>query len=141
MKRTMSSTLRAVAEFIEAHPDIPVPYVAVYDHRPDLADVSWYLHINDNAKDAADQKAKAAAILKAVGGKWDKNFTSDARFTQSRDGLNFDVVVAREAVCTPRVVATETVTIPAVEAKPERTEERPVIEWDCAPVLAEQVSA
>ena len=137
--RTMADTLRAVAEFIDAHPDLPrPPYVCCYDHTPDQADVSWYLSINNNAVDEADQKAKATAIIRSVGGKWDKTPSgNDMRFEQTVNGLHLDVLVAREAVCERVVTGTETVTLPAVEAQPERTEERDVVEWRCEPLLAE----
>lgn len=137
-KRTMPETFRAVADLIEAHPEIPLPYVSVYDHSPDRADLHWYLHINARAADAEDQRAKAAAIVKAIGGKWRKDFDSDeASFRQQRDGFNMGVVVVREAVCERVVVGEETVTIPAVEAQPERTTTREIVEWRCEPMLSE----
>lgn len=138
--RSAADTHRAVADFIEAHPGIPTPYTSVYDHQPERADLRWYLHINDKG-DEAFQRDAAKAIVRAVGGKWDKEFNDDeARFTQVRDGLYMLVVVRREAVCERRVVGTETVTLPATPAEPalpERTVEREVVEWDCSPVLGE----
>ena len=53
-----------------------------------------------------------------------------------QEGLKLTIAVKRDAVCTRRVVGTETVTLPAVEAQAERTEEREVIEWDCEPLLS-----
>lgn len=144
MTRTMSDTLRAVADLIDAHPELPFPpYTTVHSHTPERADLAWNLHINGNAADAADQKAKAAGILRTLGGTWDKDFWDDtdrADFQQSRDGLNLRVTVQRSAVCERVVVDTETVTIPAVEAQPERTETREVVEWRCEPVLSEVAS-
>jgi hypothetical protein len=142
MTRTMSETLRAVADLLAAHPDLPLlPYVTLYGHRPERADLTWSLHINGNAIDAADQKAKAALILRTLGGKWNKDFewgdTDRADFAQARDGLHLRVVVQRSAVCERVVVGEETVTLPAVEAQPERTATREVVEWRCEPVLAE----
>jgi len=143
--RTMPETLRAIADRLDAHPDLPrPPYVTIYDHTPHKADLSWHFHINGNAKDAADQKAKAAMVLRILGGKWDKDFdwsgADRADFTQSRDGLSLRVVVNRSAVCERVVTGVETVTLPAVEAQPERTETRETVEWVCAPVLAEVAS-
>lgn len=140
--RTMAETLRAVADLLDAHtPGLPLrPSVSVYDHIPHLADLAWNFHINGNAADAADQKAKAALTLRLLGGKWDKDFFDDtdrADFEQTRDGLRMRVTVNRSAVCERIVTGTETVTLSAVEAQPERTEEREVVEWRCDPVLAE----
>lgn len=143
MTRTMIDTLRAAADLLAAHPDLPrPPYLSCYDHTPHAADLSWNFHINDNAEDEADQKAKAVLVIKILGGKWDKEFDwpegiDRADFTQVRDGLNLRITVQRSAVCERVVTGTETVTIPAVEARPERTEEREVVEWRCEPVMAE----
>ena len=138
----MPDTLRAVADLLDAHPELPrPPYVACYDHRPHEADLAWNFHFNGNAEDAADQKAKAALMLRTLGGKWAKDFdwrdADRADFRQTRDGLNLRVTVNRSAVCERVVVGEETVTLPAVEAQPERTETREVVEWRCESVLAE----
>lgn len=136
--RTMPETLRAVADLIEAHPDLPLPLVNVYDYRPEQGDLDWFLMVNGRAKDEADQKAIATAIIRALGGKWDKAPTGDDfRFRQTRGGLNFNVQVHREAVCERVVVGTESVTLPAVEAQPARTETVEKVEWRCEPLLAE----
>lgn len=138
---TMRDTLARISDLLAEHPDLPPPYLTIYDHLPDTADLKWFLHIN--GKGGADkQREIALGILRTIGGKWDKTYNdSDADFKQKRDGLSLHVVVVREAVCTRRVVGTETVTLPAVEAAPERTVEREVVEWDCSPVLAEAVTA
>ncbi len=137
----MSETLRAVADLIDAHPDLPLPYVTVYDHIPHKANVSWYLHINQRSEDEAHQKAQAQAIIKALSGKWAKRFDgTTADFEQERDGLNLQVSVTREAVCERVVTGTKTVTIPGKPAEPERVEQREVVEWRCEPVLAEAIA-
>ena len=134
--RSAADTHRAVAALYDAHPDLPPAYVTVYSHTPHAADVNWYLTIGKH-KDG-DQRAIARSIVSTIGGTWDKDLDGEqARFTQARDGLKFTVLVAREQVCTRRVVGTETVTMPAVEAVPERTVERDVVEWDCGSLLAE----
>lgn len=138
--RSAADTHRAIADFIDAHPDIPPPFASVYDHLPHKADLRWYLHINGKG-DETVQRETAQAILRAIGGKWSKDFDErDATFEQERDGLSLQVIVKREAVCERRVVGTERVTLPAVEAQPERTEVREIVEWDCSPVLAEAVT-
>ncbi|VXB34069.1 hypothetical protein [Nocardioides sp. AX2bis] len=143
--RTAADTLRAVAELIEAHPDLPVPFTSLYDHRPETADLHWYLHLAH--RDPANAGDKARAIITALGGTWSKDFnrTDDtARFTRRWNGLSLEVSVQREQVCTRRVVGTETVTIPArpaAAAVPERTETRDLVEWDCGSLLADQDQA
>lgn len=132
--------LRQVADLLEQHPDLPQPYVtSSYAGR---VDARWYLSI-DSPGAPAEQRATAQQIIRAIGGHWDKDIRDDeVRFTAKLGLLDLDVQVVREAVCTRRVVGTEEVTIPAVEARPERTEVREVVEWDCQPILAdEQVSA
>lgn len=139
--RSAAETHRAVADLIDAHPDLPPPFTSVYSHTAHEADVKWYLHINSFG-DEARQREAARSIVRDIGGKWDKGFNDDdAQFTQTRDGMHMLVVVKREAVCERRVIGIETLTLPAVEATPERTVDREVVEWDCSPVLAdEQVS-
>lgn len=142
-ERTMSDTLRAIAELIDAHPDLPLPYVIIHGHRAHEADLAWNLHIF--ADDGADQKSQATAIIQALGGKWDKDFDWDddinrADFKQTRDGFDMRVTVHRDAVCERVVVGEEVVTVKAVEAVPERTETREVVEWRCAPLLAAEAT-
>jgi hypothetical protein len=136
---TMADQLRAVADLIDAHPDLPTPTVFAY--RDGAVDVAWQLMNDEATKD--DQRTAAQRILREIGGKWTKSAWDERfDFEQKRDnGLTLQILTHREQVCTRRVVGTETVTIPAVEAKPERTEEREVVEWDCDPVLTEAVSA
>lgn len=131
------ATLDRIRELLTQNPSLPTPYIALYDHRPDTADLNWYLHINGKG-DAETQKTLARSIIRGLGGKWSKTVgDNDVSFEQERDGLSLQVMVIREAVCTRRVVGVETVTIAAVEAQPERTVEREVVEWDCAPLLAD----
>lgn len=141
---TTIATLTRVASMLRQHPQLAAPYIAIYPGSADTAGVNWYLHIN-NHFDEATQRATAREILRSIGGKWDKSVDGPvARFTQVRDGIAYDVSVVREAVCVRRVVGTETVTIaaaPGQDPQPERTETREVVEWDCGPLLGEQVSA
>lgn len=128
-----STLLRHVADLVDEHPALPVPTV----HE---AMVSWRLYEWEHDRPLREV---AADIRRTIGGTWAKS-SSDHSFnlTTKVDDVDYVIFVEREQVCTRRVVGTETVTIPAVEAQPERTEEREVVEWDCAPVLAtERVSA
>lgn len=120
---------RAVADLLEAHPDLLPPFI--YKNGT-IAWLLWPFECPDGVP------AMVASIRRIVGGKWDKreskSVTGIDELVFARDG--YEITVRRENVCTRRVVGTVTETVPAVEAQPERTVEREVVEWDCAPVLA-----
>lgn len=119
---------RRAADLIEQHPDLAKPAVSDDGH------LMWWLYSFDCPEGVP---AMVAAIRRAVGGKWDKREAqglSEPEMVFEREG--YVITVKRDAVCTRKVVGTETVTLPAVEALPERTVEREIVEWDCEPVLA-----
>jgi hypothetical protein len=139
--------LRAVADLIDAHPDLPQPYINAYS-QGGVVEAHWYLHIW--ADDLTEQKATAAAIVSTIGGHWDKNertYDDGLEFTQTRDGLSLEVVVNRAAVCERVVVGTHEVTVPAtpkIPARPatgERVETVEDVQWVCSSLLAEPVPA
>lgn len=142
---TMIATLQKITDLLATHPDLPVPFISIYDHNPERADLNWYFHINGRDK-GTSQKALAQEVIKAVGGKWAKSFAQeDANFRQLRDGLDFHIVVAREAVCERVVTGTKTVTrevpdpsvdVPTIEV----TEEIETVEWVCSPLLESAVA-
>lgn len=118
---------RRAADLIEAHPGFVPPSVL------NDGDLRWWLYSYECPEGVP---AMVAAIRRAVGGKWNKAETpgiGEPEMTFSREG--YAITVKREAVCVRRVVGTETVTLPAVEAAPERTVDREVVEWDCEPIL------
>jgi hypothetical protein len=126
---TYVGVLRSTADLLVAHPELPPPVVAEYG-------VTWWVY----SWEVKDVAAVAASIRRAVGGKWDKSVDDDENrltLTTTKGGIRFKIITQRAAVCTRRVVGTETVTVPAVEAAPERTVEREVVEWDCDPILAD----
>lgn len=138
-----AANLLAAAALIKTHPDLPAPYVTSFSST-DTVELNWYLRHREDTDELDDQRSAAQQIVKALGGTWDKFHESeDLRMRQRRGGLVFEILVKREAVCERVVVGTETVTIPATEAipaqpaMPERTETRDVVEWRCAPLLAE----
>lgn len=132
---TLAENLRRAAATLTVHPDLPIPYITTtYGGNVELA---WFLPIT--TQDYAEQKRLARLILRTLGGKWDKVAGSEMNFTQGTygDPIRYIVQVSREAVCQRVVTGTTEVTIPAVEAQPERTETRETVEWICEPVLAE----
>lgn len=138
--RTQAQTLRAIADLLVGYADLGEPYITVSTARTE-ATVTWGLTYG---VDPQDQKTSAARIIKAFGGKWDKDFDwpegqDRADFVQRRDGIVLRIVVERTAVCERVVTGVETITVPAVEAMAERTEDREIVEWRCEPLLSEEV--
>lgn len=114
---------RRAADLMEAHPEVPAPGVLP------SGELRWWFY-----EWQADAAVKHIAdIRRAVGGTWTKREAGSKMYFE-RDG--YTISVDREVVCTRRVVGTKTVTLPAVEAQPERTVERDIVEWDCQPLLA-----
>jgi hypothetical protein len=139
--------LRAIADLIDAHPDLPQPYINAHSSS-NVVEAHWYLHIW--ADDLTEQKATAAAIVSTLGGHWDKNertYDDGLEFIQIRDGLSLDVVVNRAAVCERIVTGSHEVTLPAtpaVAAQPatvERVETVEDVQWVCSSLLAEPVAS
>ena len=138
---TTVGRLREVADLLTFLPDhIPHPYVTAGSWG---TEISWYLAIDTNNE--AEQKALAADIVRHYGGTWEKEPRGDQfRFENKstvEPGLKLRITVAREAVCERVVTGTERVIVPAMEAVPERTEIREIVEWRCEPLLAEGVDA
>jgi len=137
---TVSEKLRTIADLIDAHPDLPLPYVTAFSTGTTAA--AWYLHIGDFNADLPGQKAAAALIVSTLGGKWAKSEGGeDFRLTQKRDtGLSLEVVVHRAAVCERVVTGSHEVTVPAMPARdaaPERVETVEDVTWRCSSLLAE----
>ncbi len=125
----LAANLRAVADLLDAHPDLPNCYITAHGSTGAVR-VDWQAWCTD--------KAAAALVVSTIPGTWERDelFDDEARWIQQRDGVSLIVTISRELVCERRVVGTETVTIPAVEAQPERTEVREIVEWDCGSLLA-----
>jgi hypothetical protein len=131
-----AANLRLAADLLDEHPDLPQPYITTISDG--TLSLHWFLHLSHVG--TGNEKADAAAIVKAIDGRWDRrsdDWNDKVEWRQSREGMSLLVQVSREAVCERIVTGTETVTVPAVEAQPERTEEREVVEWRCEPLLKE----
>jgi hypothetical protein len=130
---TITAALREAADLLDQHPDLPRPCIFAY--TTGSVEVTWQLMNDDDAKD--DQRAVAQRIVRAIGGKWDKNPWGD-RFDLERKyrGLKLQIYTHREQVCERVVTGVETITIPAKPAEPEQTIEREKVEWRCQPLLA-----
>jgi hypothetical protein len=127
---TYTDLIRAVADLIDKH-DLGIPYT--------LTDGEVSIH--DYTSDAPETIGR---WRRALGGVWDKRDIGDVitlrQKVASLPGSPTVILFIGKDACVRRVVGTETVTIPAVEAQPERVEEREIVEWDCEPVLARSAS-
>lgn len=117
---TLSEALRAVADLLDAQ-----PVLAEHVNAPSLG--VW-----------AETPEEFAELAQALGGQREKFSGEKLLAVKRRFGpVRVDVCGYHERVCEARVVGTETVEIPAVEASPARTVTRDVVEWVCPPVLGE----
>jgi hypothetical protein len=121
MSTSYSDDLRAMADFFENNPDVPVPHSEF---------TVWFWQDGDN--DPAGLLAEVSKVLprplEKVAGEF--SFGVVATF----GNLKLRVVTSREAVCTKREVGTKV--IPASEER-----EVPVYEWTCPPSLRDLAEA
>lgn len=142
---TLAARLQVVTDLLAAHPDLPSPCVFAYGSTTSV-DVTWQLMNTEGTKD--DQRAAAQQIVRAIGGTWKKSPWGDRFDLERRHDddpmIKLEILAHRDQMCERVVVGTEQVTIPAqpaqpaVEAQPERVEERDVVEWRCAPLLGDR---
>ena len=122
-KLSTADSLRLMADWYEAHPDMPAPY------NPTV------LHFAVENEDAAASVARALGTFKKFG---DDTFL---RLTKTFGSIPLEFIFYRNKVCTPRVVKTETVKVMKLDPKAppppmvEVEETRDVIVWDCPPLL------
>ncbi len=103
---TFVQQLRARADWYEAHPDVPEPYIP-----------TWNVFLTT--------RAELAAVARQVGDATKGDTDTGFFFLRvERPDFAIDFNVPREQVCTSRVVGER-----VIPAQPERTE--PIIEWDC----------
>jgi len=122
---TYTDRLRALADLIDEYNLTLLPYVI------DETDISVHGH----GEGATEQ---IAAWRRALGGVWEKSSIPDSivlgQTIESLPGSPWVELYIRKDHCVRRVVGTEEVVVPAVEAQPERVEVREIVEWDCEPV-------
>lgn len=134
---TLADSLRQAADLLEAHPDLPKPYLTSPGSR---VEISWFLH---HADDGAETMRR---IVAAIGGKWRKASAEWSgplmELDQRRGPLSLMVSVARDQVCervsTGVQTVTETVKDPEALARVpeiETTREVETFEWRCSPLL------
>lgn len=114
-RHTYIAGLRALATFLEAHPDLPCPPVAA----------SHMIYI--------ETKDELARLARTPGVKWEKDFGSDSYFSlklRFPGGAVYELYVEREKICRKEVIGTR-----LEPATPERVVED--YRWICdEPLLA-----
>lgn len=135
--------LRELADLLEQTPDLPLP--SSPSINPGGSTISWYLFGGVEPLALAEQKARAAEIVRTIPGSFDKYDTGDLfRFRGRIGGLPAEVIVDRPAVCERVVTGTREVTrevpdpvtladVPTVTV----TEVVEDVRWECRPLLAE----
>ena len=123
--------LRALADLLETHADIPLPY---HGH---LVPMTIYRLGHDDSRDLA------AEFARVFPGKLNKEIERDSfRLVGRLHGLDLQFVTYRSDVCERVVKGTRVVT----REEPVVTETRTVtetvedVEWVCTPLLAERTS-
>lgn len=133
-----TEALRKLADFIDEHPELD--FGAGWDHNSVHADNDALgIHIKSHTTDG-EKKSFTRAIIKALGGAWDKSPLGDGTMTFDRSGVfgyfEATIFVDRDAVCERRLVGTKDVKVPAQEAVEAHVETVPVYEWECGSLLA-----
>lgn len=130
--------LRALARFLDDHPEVPLPYHGAHAEGSALPAFPIYL------TDGATARAGMAVIARAMGGavkapKTHHDGTEDFQVWREFGGIVLYAQAPREQVCTRRVTGTREVTeeIPDPDA-PKVTVTRTVedVTWECGPLLA-----
>jgi hypothetical protein len=137
MTISRSDTLRALADLLEQHPEVEMPYVDPYGDEISMI----RFQLTSHGEEAA---ATAARIVKAFPGSFRKDY-DESYFTFYGEfvGVPVEVRTMRADVCVARQVGTRTVAKPdpdALAEVPLVEVEVPVFEYDCKPVLAEAAS-
>lgn len=111
-----ATALREIADWYEAHPDVPAPSPAPIN-----------LFFGD--------KDELVAVARAVGERLTKSGSGDWYWLRKEfpSGWALEFNVRREQVCTRRVVGTEPVPEQII---PAHTKE--IVEWDCHSLLAQE---
>jgi len=126
--------LRALADVLERHADLPLPSYGTADYNP--------IYLAFFGADAREELAAAARVMpcrldKDATEKW---FNLDGWLR----GLRIQLTAKRDLVCERVVIGTETVVEqvpdPAVEVPMvEVVREQEVVQWRCGPLLAQAI--
>lgn len=118
-----AAALRQVADWFEAHPEVPAP---LSEHRT-----------GNSLLVLPEGKEGMAAFARAIG-TVEKEVTDYCYILRGQvAGLAIRAVEMRDAVCERVVLGKETVTEKVPVQFEERTVEREIVEWRCSSLLAE----
>ena len=98
--------LRMVADLLEAHPEVETPNGF---GESKWSPVTWF----------AGSVGAAAAVQRAIGGRWEKNDPNESDYASEHlvlirklgEELNIRIIVSREKICEKTVVGTERKTV------------------------------
>lgn len=134
-----TDTLRSLADFIET---------ADYDTKSTYDEVKFSVGTGGDINahmpyglEPAEHKRAVRKLLRAIGGKWDKDPSGVTMLFRQKAAIgeaDVTVFAKRDAVCERKVVGTETVKHAAVRAY---TETKDVVEWECGSLLADETPA
>ena len=122
-------SLRALADLLETHPELPKPVIGYTTVRFDY----W-----------GNDPAEVAKLARAIPGTMAKNDPKESSFDEKYYELTSNIKVGkftvtvsayRSSVCERVQTGTETVVVPEVVAVPEHTIERPIYAVNCSPLL------
>lgn len=126
-----STRLRQLADFVESNPtiDLPISGKSQYDYMP--------IHVSSNRWEGhdlinIDPKKELTRIRRAIGGKWDKDYSGASFELKGKLGDTFvKIWASRENVCEKVVVGTEIKEVPDYANIPKVTREVEIVEWKC----------
>jgi hypothetical protein len=112
--------LRALADLLETAA-IPVPQIET---------TVWSLA-------GEDERAEVARIARTLPGRVEKDVNGTLFYLRYplADGVTYQVITSRDEVCERRKIGTKIVQREVPVKTETVTEEQPVYEWDCAPVI------
>lgn len=133
-RKQLLDEVRLILDLLEARPELPLPQ--------DFGDsgwnaLSWY----------PDSPVQAAQLVKALGGRWEKNDPNESEFDATYlkmkaklgQELHVDLLVSREGVCEKVVVGTERKKVTKV-VQAQVTEEVyadvDVIKFECKSIMS-----
>lgn len=136
--------LRQIADWLDAHPEVPLPYIGAHSPGSPLPSLSIFVQQpwDDNQPSVREQMATIARAMGRANkapGRVDGTFVVWRSFA----GINVHASAHREEVCERVVVGSHEVTeeVPDPEAlaavpKVKRTKTVEQVKWVCSPLLA-----
>lgn len=114
-----AASLRMVADFYEAHPELKLPYTQSYDGK------TFWVTLDTSEREQLREFARAF-------GTFTKHADSTGfKLLKSFGTLALQVEISRGSVCTPEVIGKRTVTRKVPIGFREEIVEEDIIEWKC----------